>query len=80
MEQNLHGFGLQAEERGWNSGGGIGEDGQRGGLTPVLLKGCVGFNLVGWESFGPKWTGYVTGFSFGFWIWIEIKTKGPVWF
>ena len=48
--------------------------GRRGstGSTPVLFKkGALG--LIWWagQIFGPKWT----GFSFGFWIWIEIKQR-----
>ena len=54
MDENHHGFGLQAEERGWNSGGGIGRDEGQRGQPPFLLKGCVGFAWVGWEKAGPK--------------------------
>ena len=48
----------------------LGKEGQRG-QPPFLLKGCVGFNLVGWGLFwfGPKgdirWAEVCVGLVFG---------------
>ena len=56
--KNHGGFGLQRRVREVSSKGGLGKTGQRG-QPPFLLKGCVGFNLVGWEKAGPKKRGGV---------------------
>ena len=77
----MGGIGLQAEEREWNSGGGLGKMGWSTGSTPVFIKkGCVGFNLVGWEKVGPKWTGYVTGFSIRLDLDLVLCLIGSGWF
>ena len=44
----------QVVVRVMNSGSCLAVLGGQTGFDPLLIKGCVGFIMVGWEKIGPK--------------------------